>query len=325
VDLFAQEFKSEDPLRRVVADLFRKMGHVGVRIPHGPNEKGKDIIFYRSGPLDEKRLFACVVKNDPITGQADDHVTGAPAILRSINRGVINQIQMAFSEPLPNAKGTDEWVDCVYVISPYDCSSSAIDSVKTALQRSGQITFVCGQVLLELFAKYWPEFLWFESTVLVSYLSTLRKDIEADHALANLILQKSAYLESSPTSPFDLYVAPTLYRELHGYSLAAPELLTVRLPTGPRYLSEIREEVNSARRIDQLLDAAGPAIGCHTDLLSIAGEMLSFGKLATEALLFCCGSEQPGRTPSLQKASRRPRRSLLPPSLRPLRAKSMSN
>src|SRR6266550_7716039 len=78
LDLFAREFQTEDHLRRVVADLFRKMGHVGVRITHGANEKGKDIVFYSSGPLEEKRLFACVIKNDPITGKADDHRHGAP-------------------------------------------------------------------------------------------------------------------------------------------------------------------------------------------------------------------------------------------------------
>ncbi len=275
VDLFAQEFQSEDHLRRVVADLFRKMGHVGVRITHGANEKGKDIIFYRSGPLDENRLFACVVKNDPITGQADDHLSGAPTIVHSITRGVINQIQMAFDEPFPSAKATDEWVDCVYVISPYDCSSAAMDSVKTALQRSGQITFVCGQKLLELFAKYWPEFLWFESTVLVSYLSALRKNIEADHALANLILQKSAYLEASPSSLFDLYVEPTFYRKLSIYRLAVQERLTVRLLSGSCYLKEVREEVNSARRVDTLLNAANPTADRPSDLLGLAGEMIN--------------------------------------------------
>jgi hypothetical protein len=255
VDLFAREFQSEDHLRKVVADLFRKMGHAGVKITHGPNEKGKDIIFYSSGPLGEKRLFACVVKNDPITGRADDHHAGAPTIVNTA-RTVTNQIQAAFNEPLPDAKGADAWVDSVYVISPYESSPAAVDSVKTTLQRSGQIFFICGQALLELFAKHWPEFLWFESTVLVSYLSALRKNIESDYALANLILQKSAYLEASSSSSFDLYVKPTFYRELRPHRLTIQELLTIRLLTGPRYLSEIQDEANAARRVDRLLHAA---------------------------------------------------------------------
>lgn len=255
VDLFARVFKSEAHLRRAIADLFRKMGHAGVKITHGANEKGKDIIFYGTGPLGEKRLFACVVKNDPITGRADDHRRGAPTIV-DVARTVANQIRQAFDEPLPNGKGADEWVDSVYVISPYECSTAAIASVKTALQRSGQIVFACGQVLLELFAKHWPEFLWFESTVLVSYLSALRKNIESDYALANLILQKSAYLEASSVSSFDLYVEPTFYRELRPHRLTIQELVTVRLLTGPRYFSEIQDEANAARRVDLLLHAA---------------------------------------------------------------------
>jgi len=167
-------------------------------------------------------------------------------------------------------------VDSVYVISPYECSPAAIDSVKTALQRSGQIFFACGQVLLELFATHWPAFLWFESTVLVSYLSALRKNIESDYALANLILHKSAYLEASPSSSFELYVEPTFARELRPHRLTIQELLTVRLLGGLRYLSEIDDEAQAARRVDRLLKAAaGDVQGCvGRDLVAVAGEML---------------------------------------------------
>jgi hypothetical protein len=109
LDLFAREFQTEDKLRRVLADLLRKIGHEGVRITHGTNEKGKDIVFYCDGPLGEKRLFACVVKNGPITGQAEDLRTGAPTLVHRILQGVINQIQEAFSEPLPSGRGVDQW------------------------------------------------------------------------------------------------------------------------------------------------------------------------------------------------------------------------
>jgi hypothetical protein len=57
-------------------------------------------------------LFACVIKNDPITGKADDHRHGAPTIV-SVARTVVNQIQAAFNEPLSGTKGADEWVDSV--------------------------------------------------------------------------------------------------------------------------------------------------------------------------------------------------------------------
>jgi hypothetical protein len=106
LDLFAREFESEDKLQRVVADLFRKMGHSGVRITHGPNEKRKDIIFHSVGPLGERGVFACVVKNTPITGRADDLSNGAPTIVSRL-QGVVNQIQSAFTEPVPDGQGVD--------------------------------------------------------------------------------------------------------------------------------------------------------------------------------------------------------------------------
>lgn len=255
LELFAREFKSEAQLRKVLADLLRKMGHTGVRITHGTNEKGKDIVFYSQGPLGEQRLFACVVKNEPITGQVDNHTSGAPTLVRQI-QGVLNEIESAFAEPLPNGRGTEEWVDSVYVISPYECTSATIDSVKTRLQRGGQISFKCGSELLDLFAKHWREFLWFESTILLSYLSVLRKGLEEDYALANLILQKS-YLAASPGSLSDLYVEPKFYRELREFRVAGEHSLNLSILDGPRRLEEIKHVGISGRRLSELL-STGP-------------------------------------------------------------------
>jgi len=250
LDLFAKEFKSEAHLRTVLADLLRKMGHTGVRITHGATEKGKDIVFYSEGPLGEKRLFACVVKNEPITGQAEDLTSGAPTLVHRI-QGVLNQTESAFSEPLANGRGTDERVDTVYIISPYECSQPTIDSVKTRLQRSGQITFKCGSELLDLFAKHWPEFLWFGSTVLLSYLSVLRKGLEEDYALASLILQKS-YLATSPGSLADLYVEPEFYADLRKIRLVKEAALNLDLLSGSRSLSEVRDQSARTTQLSRL-------------------------------------------------------------------------
>jgi len=43
--------KDEAHLRTVLADLLGKAGAKGVRITHGHNERGKDIIFYKPGGL----------------------------------------------------------------------------------------------------------------------------------------------------------------------------------------------------------------------------------------------------------------------------------
>jgi hypothetical protein len=251
LDLFAGEFDSEDKLRRVVAELFRKMGHKGVRITHGSSERGKDIVFQSKGPLGETRLFACVIKNDPITGRADDFNNGAPTIVSRI-QGVINQIQSAFSEPIPNGSGVDERIDSVYVISPFDCPTTTIESVKNVLERSGQIVFKCGHELLELFADHWSEFLCFESSVLLSYLTALRTGLEEDYALANLVLRK-AFLARSPGGLADLYVEPTFYRELkvrHRRRILGPNL---DLLIGSHSYAEIQQEIKNAKLARRVL------------------------------------------------------------------------
>lgn len=277
--LFAREFQLEDRLRRVVADLLTKMGHKGVRITHGPNEKGKDIVFKAPGPLGEMKLFACVVKNTPITGQAEDLISGAPTIVHRVQQGVLNQIQQAFNEPLPNGRGADELVDGVYVISPYECPTTAIDSVKASLQRSGQIRFVCGRELLELFADHWPEFLWFESSVLLSHLSALRKGLQDDYALAGLILRKS-FLAASPSGLADLYVEPRFHRELKHYQCSEIPVLNLRLLEGTCRLAEIDGEVRRLDRLSQILQTSemwAEEVDAGR-ILEIAAEVISTAK-----------------------------------------------
>jgi len=277
VELFAREFRDEDQLRRIVADLFGKMGHSRVRITHSSGEKGKDIVFYSEGPLGERRLFACVVKNQPITGRSDDHRNGAPSLVGEVQT-VANQIQSSFSEPLADGRGNDEWVDSVYVICPHECSISTIDSVKTRLQRSGQITFICGSQLMGLFVKYWPEFLWFESSILVSYLSALRKGLDEDYALANLIL-KNPYLGESPASWADLYVEPRFHRELRLFGLRQDFKLSLDVLSGPQRLSNVKSFKFTASRISSVL-ATSPMWTENADVFVQLGKQI--GSLADE-------------------------------------------
>lgn len=209
LDHFIKEFDSESKLHRVIADLLGKMGREEVRITHGTGERGKDIVFYAKGGMGERRLFACVVKNKAITGDVSSP-SGAKAAL--------NQAEQAFDEPHINLKGEEEWVDSVYVISPPECSPLAIESIKGRLRRRGQVDFFCGRRLLDLFSQFWPEFLWFESSILQSYLSGLRTGLQQDKALVNLILRKSM-LSEAPKSFFEIYILPTFYRELATYKI----------------------------------------------------------------------------------------------------------
>lgn len=58
---FARAFKSEADLWDKLAELFRRMGRERVRITHGPQEHGRDIVFYGPGGL-RTALYACCRK-----------------------------------------------------------------------------------------------------------------------------------------------------------------------------------------------------------------------------------------------------------------------
>jgi hypothetical protein len=280
VELFAREFRDEDHLRRVVADLFMKMGQSRVRITHGSGEKGKDIIFYGEGPLGERRLFACVVKNKAISGRADDHKNGAPTLVGELQT-VANQIQSSFAEPLADGRGNDEWVDSVYVICPHDCPIATMDSIKSRLQRSGQITFICGSQLMELFVKHWPQFLWFESSILVSYLSALRKGLEEDYALANLIL-KNPYLGESPSAWSDLYVEPRFHRELRPLHLRHPFALNLDILSGLRKLSDVKSFKSAASGLAAVLATAPMWAGEPNSPVQVGRDVLKLADSISE-------------------------------------------
>lgn len=91
IDTFATAFQSEAELRGAVADLLMQLPAASdVRITHGAQEYGKDIVFRSQGGLLESVLCACVVKNAKITGSVDSN-TGAMTVL--------NQAKQCLTQP----------------------------------------------------------------------------------------------------------------------------------------------------------------------------------------------------------------------------------
>lgn len=198
---FAQEFRDEAHLRSVLRDLLTRSGGKSVRITHGTNEHGKDLVFYKEGGLSKDVLYACVVKKDRITGRADSS-GGAQTVL--------NQALQALNEPYTDpATGKEAKVHTVYILCPNECTPEAVESIKQQLrEQARRIEFICGIDLLTLFQEYWPDFLRFESAVLTRYLSTLSAGLSVDNALISLLTRHNANLGLKPFESF--YVANQL-------------------------------------------------------------------------------------------------------------------
>jgi hypothetical protein len=173
------KFDNEYLLQQAIAGLLSKMPHVtGVQILQGAQEYGKDIIFYVPGGLSERILVACVVKNTKLTGKA---ATDSGA------RTVLIQAQQAFDTAYVSGSGTDEWVQRVYVVTPYPIDPSASLSIQGALkERRGQIEFIGGPKLFDLFRKYWPDFVADEADAISRYIADAKDKFEQSHPISEV-------------------------------------------------------------------------------------------------------------------------------------------
>jgi len=212
IERFQHLFGNEDDLRHAIVGLFQRMeGISSVQMTHGTQELGKDVVFYARGALGEVRLHACVIKNTKISGTVES-TSGAI--------GVFNQVQQSLDNPYIAPDGTRERVGVVYVISPFEISQAAMNSIQGCLERrSGQVQFFCGFILFKLLQTYWPDFVVFESGIIGAYVNYLHRDIEREDPIASLVEQQSI-LSRASASFRNSYVKQGLHIDLATFSLS---------------------------------------------------------------------------------------------------------
>ena len=201
LEQFSNCFKGEKDLRLALIALLERLPNTSrVRHLHGTSERGKDIVFTIGGAFGTTETVACVVKNAPITGgvQAD---TGA--------RTVYIQAEQCLDTPFLGSNGKEESVNRVFVITPFECTQIAIDSIKGKLAKpDAAIKFLYGRELYELFNNYYPEYLVFRSGPFGSYITDLEIGVSKDTAVANLLMKFG--ISGDPHQTSRIYVQPTL-------------------------------------------------------------------------------------------------------------------
>jgi hypothetical protein len=269
LDQFSSSFKTEADLRQALVALLEKLPNTrGVRHTHGSLEKGKDIVFTSSGPFGSEELVACVVKNAPVTGSADSD-DGA--------RTVFHQAEQALDTPILNSRGEEEFVSKSYIITPYECTLAAIDSIKGKLAKpDGVVKFLYGRELYELFENYYPDYLVFRSGLFGSYISDLEKGISNDSAVANLLVRHGLAGQNHDISK--IYVQPILEIAVSKY------FLTVEWPdfsTFPEHIQE--QDVISLTHRYQVLGQFLGFISGSEDAKAIEDEMHWLGNAVHSA------------------------------------------
>jgi hypothetical protein len=260
-------FSSELLLQQAIAGLLIRMseeyGISGVQILHGSQELGKDLIFYIRGGFGETLLCACVVKNTKITGDA-----AKPGGARTI----LHQAEQAFDSVHTDGFGKEIRVERVYVITPHDLSPATITSIKGKLQeRAGQVVFIGGPQLLDLFKKHWPDYFADETTVIEHHLNETKDLIDEASPLQEL----SSQYNLGQIQNFDkkVYVPQELYREIDYYTMG--NVIFEALPD----VEELGRAIRELGQVDKTkIQAVADKIDVLKRFINILHEWQFYGK-----------------------------------------------
>ncbi len=199
-------FSSERHFIEAIAGLLVRLpwNLTGVQILHGPREAGKDIVFTMQGGFGEPILCACVVKNTRITGSVD----GSASALN-----ILHQARQAFAIPFLGESGEEIPVQRIYVVTPYPLTTETKDSLRRQLP--GDIQFIGGARLVDLFKAHWKDFLVDEFGARIRQLETL---LDLDESLQKV----SSAHHAGPIDKTvrDVYVSPTFCRTLSDFHIS---------------------------------------------------------------------------------------------------------
>ena len=93
----------------VLLPLLTRLGYSAPTLYHGPQERGKDIIAYRSDPLGHREYLAVVAKAVDLTGS----VSSSKGL-----REVIHQVEQCFDIPYEDLFGmTKVSIDRVWIVT----------------------------------------------------------------------------------------------------------------------------------------------------------------------------------------------------------------
>ena len=141
----------------VLLPLLTRLGYSAPTLYHGPQERGKDIIAYRSDPLGHREYLAVVAKAVDLTGS----VSSSKGL-----REVIHQVEQCFDIPYEDLFGmTKVSIDRVWIVTSKRILSSAATSILDSLTKNNLaklIRCISAEQLVDLIDQKYPAF-WDDS------------------------------------------------------------------------------------------------------------------------------------------------------------------
>lgn len=125
--------KKEGALHQLLADLLRKIGYENVKITHGTNEHGKDLVANSKAQTGGKEVLAVVAKLGRISG----------AVSKTKNLTELQeQVELAFKIPYesPDSKQT-EYITRVLVVCTGEISNAAQQRIRAQPERLRAVDF----------------------------------------------------------------------------------------------------------------------------------------------------------------------------------------
>lgn len=187
----------EKVFRELLYSLLCKMNFERVKITHGPNEAGKDLVCSFLNPFKKREWVGFVAKIGNITG-------GTKAAESSV-LNVKNQVELSFSQPyFDSIDKKENFLNKVYVATNGNISGPAQAQILISLKEKANIEFWDNAVLVDLVYEYIPEYFVNIDLFVYEYYNLITKEYEKLNEL------KSFQYKKELKNLLEVYIDPTL-------------------------------------------------------------------------------------------------------------------
>ena len=281
---------SEEELRPVVVELVRSMKRYReVRLIHGPQEAGRDIVFSEDTPFGTRMHYGIQVKRKVRTGSVGDDTLDA----------ALQQCQSALRHLYTTTDGQEVRLSEVFLVIGKQLSPAAANTLRSVLSTTSQIKIIDGPLLADLVSRFAPhlrpgqrslgQYVFDLSAHCQRTAAYFSSHLHTTAALGRIFVDRQVLLIliAPPSLPTDPLLAPALLGSLtddwlrsHLACLAAGAAFSgdadqlrsilVRLRRIAKYIRELND--CDPDSLERAIDELSESLHCGRQLGMVGGE-----------------------------------------------------